>query len=285
MASKTHSVLSLVDPVMGQYWKIRSLNTALGVYWGFMNVSSVLSMIISLERCACVLAPLHAKTLIRARTMAVLIVCVFVFILVFCGLFNLRYIAVPLTDPSKENQTLGYVIGFSSYHPQFSAVTDAVFYISIAVPVISLVVVIITTAITTMQLHLTVAWRKETAQQSVTDSREVALTKMLVAISCLYAICITPKSLMPLVELCMPEIQPEGRYSNLFYMINTFVHLLSVVNSTVNFLFYWCLGSRFRATLHTLCLCRPSERRRNGTTSVTPHQLTAASEPIAHTAS
>ncbi|XP_076440982.1 uncharacterized protein LOC143280234 [Babylonia areolata] len=255
MARKTQSMVSLVDPLMGQYWTIRSLNTALGVYWGFMNVSSVLSMIISLERCACVLAPLHAKTLIRVRTMAALIASVFVFILVSCGLFNLRYIAVPLTDPAS-NRTLAYALGLSSFHLQNSAVTDAVFYIGVAVPVISLVVVIITTAITTTQLHLTVAWRKETAQQSVTDSREVALTKMLVAISILYVVCTTPKSIMPLIELSVPEVKPEGRYANIFHIMNSFVHVLSVINSSVNFIFYWALGSRYRATLHALCSCR-----------------------------
>ena len=64
--------------------------------------------------------------------------------------------------------------------------------LSITIPTTSLVVVIISTTITVVQLRVSLAWRKETATLSVNDTREVALTKMLVAICCLYVVCTTP---------------------------------------------------------------------------------------------
>ncbi|XP_076440972.1 uncharacterized protein LOC143280224 [Babylonia areolata] len=251
MVGKCHSLVSLVDPLKGGYWKIRYMNTVTGIYWGFMNTSAILTVIISLERCACVLAPLHAKLLIRVRTMAVLIVCVFVFVLGLYGLYNLRYTVIARTHLSNSKHSTVYVAVLSSFHLQHRAVTDTIYYFSAAIPIISLVVVIITTAITATQLHLTVAWRKETAQQSVTNSREVALTKMLVAISCVYVVCITPEALMPLVVLSRPEVQPEGRQPDLFYAITSLMHALCAVNSSVNFIFYWSLGSSLTSDVTT----------------------------------
>ena len=66
------------------------------------------------------------------------------------------------------------------------------YVLSITIPTTSLVVVIISTTITVVQLRVSLAWRKETATLSVNDTREVALTKMLVAICCLYVVCVTP---------------------------------------------------------------------------------------------
>ncbi|XP_076440983.1 uncharacterized protein LOC143280235 [Babylonia areolata] len=279
MAGKCHSLVSLVDPLKGGYWKLRSINTVAGIYWGFMNISATLTVIISLERCACVLAPLHAKLLIRVRTMAVLIVCVFVFGLGLYGLYNLRHSVIARTHLSNSKHSTVYVLGFSLFHLQYRAVTDTVYYFSVAVPIISLLVVATSTAITATQLHLTVAWRKETAQQSVTDSREVALTKMLVAISCVYVVCITPEALMPLMVLSRPEVQPVGRQADLFFAIISVMHALCAINSSVNFIFYWSLGSRYRATLRRLCCCRrsPMNRGKDYTVSclTSTHSLTS----------
>lgn len=66
------------------------------------------------------------------------------------------------------------------------------YVLSVTIPTTSLVVVIISTTITVVQLRVSLAWRKETATLSVNDTREVALTKMLVAICCLYVVCTTP---------------------------------------------------------------------------------------------
>ena len=74
------------------------------------------------------------------------------------------------------------------------AIIDAIYIyvLSTTIPTTSLVVVIISTTITVVQLRVSLAWRKETATLSVNDTREVALTKMLVAICCLYVVCTTP---------------------------------------------------------------------------------------------
>ena len=99
MATTSHSLLSLLDRRLGQYWKVRGLNTVVGVFRGFLATSNTLTMVISLERCACVLAPLHAKKFLRTRSIAVVVVAVFVFVLGLYGFFNLKFVVVTINDP------------------------------------------------------------------------------------------------------------------------------------------------------------------------------------------
>ena len=99
MATTSHGLLSLLDRRLGQYWKVRGLNTVVGVFRGFLATSNTLTMVISLERCVCVLAPLHAKRFLRTRSMAVVVVAVFVFVLGLYGFFNLKFVAVAINDP------------------------------------------------------------------------------------------------------------------------------------------------------------------------------------------
>ena len=99
MATTSHSLLSLLDRRLGQYWKVRGLNTVVGVFRGFLATSNTLTMVISLERCACVLAPLHAKRFLRTRSVAVVVIAVFVFVLGLYGFFNLKFVVVAINDP------------------------------------------------------------------------------------------------------------------------------------------------------------------------------------------
>ena len=114
MAATSHSLLSLLDGKLGQYWKVQVLHTVVGVFRGFLSTSNVITMIISLERCACVLAPLHAKTFLRTRFMAVVIVAVFVFVLGLYGLFNLKYVTVVRIDPLTN--TTVYAPGLGKFY-------------------------------------------------------------------------------------------------------------------------------------------------------------------------
>ena len=116
MATTSHGLLSLLDRRLGQYWKVRGLNTVVGVFRGFLATSNTLTMVISLERCACVLAPLHARRILRTRSMALVIVAVFVFVVGLYGLFNLKYVTVVRIDPSTN--TTVYVPGLGSFYLQ-----------------------------------------------------------------------------------------------------------------------------------------------------------------------
>ena len=114
LAATSHRLMSLLDWELGQYWKVRVLHTVVAITRGFLATSNALTMIISLERCACVLAPLRAKRILRTRFMAVVIVAVFVFVLGLYGLFNLKYVTVVRYDPTTN--TTVYTPGLGKFY-------------------------------------------------------------------------------------------------------------------------------------------------------------------------
>lgn len=66
-AAKFFSFLGLFDEDLEEYWSQKYLNTVLGPMLGTMNISNLMTMIISLERCICVVSPFTAKKFLKTK--------------------------------------------------------------------------------------------------------------------------------------------------------------------------------------------------------------------------
>ena len=71
--SGSHCLVRLIRPDLQTWWKWSVRHYVMGMYAGFLLCSGCLTMIISVERCVCVFLPLRATSLIRTRTMAVIV--------------------------------------------------------------------------------------------------------------------------------------------------------------------------------------------------------------------
>ena len=93
---------------------------------------------------------------------------------------------------------------------------------------------------------------------SATDSRstmtqkEVGLTRMLVAISVAYIVCVSPRVLRSLCRFLVPGFRSWGSLCNLVLLTEAVMNVLLALNSALNFFVFYWLGSRYRATLHRL---------------------------------
>ena len=93
---------------------------------------------------------------------------------------------------------------------------------------------------------------------SATDSRstmtqkEVGLTRMLVAISVVYIVCVSPRVLHSLCRFLVPGYRGWGSLCNLVLVTEAVVSVLLTLNSALNFFVFYWLGSRYRAMLHRL---------------------------------
>ena len=93
---------------------------------------------------------------------------------------------------------------------------------------------------------------------SATDSRstmtqkEVGLTRMLVAISVVYIVCVSPRVLRSLCRFLVPGFRGWGSLCNLVLLTEAVMNVLLALNSALNFFVFYWLGSRYRATLHRL---------------------------------
>ena len=141
------------------------------------------------------------------------------------------------------------------------------FLYATALPAIFLVISVVTTAVTANKLRSAVKWRQQVTSSTSTatqntpagdskEIREIALTKMLIATSVLFVICMTPMLLVQLAMFLVPELRYGGLYHNLTAVVWSVISVFRCVNSSLNFFIYYRMGSRFRKTLWTLLPCK-----------------------------
>ena len=76
------------------------MNHNLVGFFGFAWVSQIMSAIIASERCFCVVSPLRSQSVLSTRTMAVIIVLVFIVVLGLFFLVAFRYRIVCVYEPT-----------------------------------------------------------------------------------------------------------------------------------------------------------------------------------------
>ena len=83
-------LVQLFRPDRQTWWKWTINKYVVGIYRAFLLCSGCLTMIISVERCVCVVLPLRATSLIRTRTMAVIVFTAIATIHTICLMFPLK---------------------------------------------------------------------------------------------------------------------------------------------------------------------------------------------------
>ncbi|KAL8589880.1 hypothetical protein ACOMHN_023967 [Nucella lapillus] len=116
-----------------------------------------------------------------------------------------------------------------------------------------MLVVLVTTIVTVVKLHKAMAWRSETS--GTLSTREVALTKMLVAVSILFLVCIAPFFFFRMIVLFIFNMKAGSRHHNLYLTLLWLLEIPSYINSCFNIFIYYSMGSRYRDTLFSI-FCR-----------------------------
>ena len=238
------------------------VNNNLVGFFGFSWVSEVLSAIIASERCLCVLSPLRSQTLLRTRTMAVIIVVVFLVVVGFYFVMATRYrIACIFVPPTGTTFYAGVASEFYRKHETLINYLDGFLY-GAGIPLVVITVVVTTTITTAIKIRQAAAWRAGTSSAKGSSSsssssssispQELALTKMLIGIAVLFIVCVSPLALFRLVWLFLPEMNIGRRYHNLFATGLSVLEALSYVNATFNIFVYYTIGSRYRETFWAL---------------------------------
>ncbi|XP_076464819.1 uncharacterized protein LOC143296674 [Babylonia areolata] len=226
-------------------------NNNLIMFLGFGYASLVLYAIIACERCLCVINPLKFQTLLRTKTMAVIIIVVYVLVVGLHFIVSFRISIGCMYDPVSGNAFNTPVIGaFYKKHKQVIDLVDS-FVFGVGLPGIVMTVVITSTIVTTWKLRQMMTWRAETTSSTI-SAREVALTKMLIGTSVLFIACVSPFALTRFCWLFFPEMN-TGRRNHNFYLTTFWINkTLSYINSSSNIFVYFAMGSRYRETFFSL---------------------------------
>ena len=241
----------------GPVMRFMSNNSLVG-FFGFTWVSQILSAIIASERCLCVLSPLRFQTLLETRTMAVIITLVYLVVVGVYFFVSARYRIACVFDPSSGTVLYTAVAGeFYQNQEKLINYLDSFVY-GAGIPGMMIIVVTTTTITTAMKIRQAAAWRAGASSAGGNSSsssispREVALTKMLIGISVLFIVCVSPFALFRFMWLFLPEMDIGRRNQNLYLTGLWILESFSCMNSSFNIFVYYTMGSRYRETLWAL---------------------------------
>lgn len=235
----------------GDEFMMKSLACTLGVTYGLRTTSDVFGMIIAVDRCLCVVLPLRVAHLIRTRTMAAMMAASFVFLQLCHIVFPLKFTVAKLyvnATNSFEWKIVQTEIG-SKYANILDAISNT--FLCIFLPVINFVIVIAATVMTVVKLTSARRWREKTSSSNRgSRDHQAGATKMLVVVSSLYIVTMTPYVAAIITRLVVPDFSPYGRYYLLYNAVLVIADRISLLNDAVNVFVYLAQSSRFRSVLH-----------------------------------
>ncbi|XP_076456346.1 uncharacterized protein LOC143290716 [Babylonia areolata] len=271
MCGKSYAVISLLDPVAGNYWLQRHNGPVLGSYLAFMAISNTITALIAVERCICILSPLKAAQIFKIKYMRVGIIVVAAYILVLENVcVSLKYETVEVSNPLTNTST--FVARLTPFYTRHRNIID-VFYtymLLLIIPCVSPVVVVVCTTAITIRLRMAANWRRRTASSMTSsEKQEVSVIRMLVTVCCVYVVCMIPYVAKELA--LYPRVDGfliSGFLCNAFKVTIAGASLFEAFNSSVNFWIYIRQSSRYRSTFRQLCGCvTRGQRKKKGHSS------------------
>ncbi|XP_076452289.1 uncharacterized protein LOC143287932 [Babylonia areolata] len=219
-------------------------------------LSGFVSMVIACERCFCVVSPLRSQTVLSTRTTGLILA----FATVFCvtgSLVNGSRWSLPCIFDPLTNTTSKRLLTSQFYARNRAHLNALTLFVATIQPTTYLTVIVATTIVMSVKLRKMTAWREQsTSSTSAVSSREVALTRMLIAVSLLYIVCSAPNMILGIGIMFVPGMSFSGRYYNLTMFFIDITELTSYINATFNFFIYYSLGSKYKNTLESLIFCR-----------------------------
>ncbi|KAL8620635.1 hypothetical protein ACOMHN_029525 [Nucella lapillus] len=224
------------------------------VHSGFLLVTNLISIVIAVDRWVCVTWPLRAASVMSTRNTGAVITVLSVLIFAGNQILAFKYDVTCAYVRGVTTRPLLYALPSRLYqrNPVLMDTLDA-FVFSSLVPTIAVLLTATTTTLTALRLRRIALWRDGAARGSdVITQKEKSLTSMLVVISCVFVICVSPRVVRAWCTFFFPEFRAWGKRCGLLLVTEALMNALLAANSTVNFFVYYTMGSRFRTTLSQL---------------------------------
>ncbi|KAL8618931.1 hypothetical protein ACOMHN_020350 [Nucella lapillus] len=222
-------------------------------FFGLTWESQVISALIASERCFCILQPLRSQTVLSSYSTTAIILGTTVLNLGLYSLMTTKYRLVCIHDPVTASDAWNPMPSqFYLDNQQLVDVLDAIVF-GVAIPLVMIVIVALTTAVTLVKLRQAAAWRAGTSSSgSAVSAREVSLTMMLVYNSIFFIVCVFPVALLKVVCLFIPDLNAGEPQHNLYLTFIWFIDIMTFINATFNIVVYYTMGTRYRQTFWQL---------------------------------
>lgn len=222
---------------------------------GLRLTSGCINVLIAVERCVCVVYPLHASNIMENRTVGVFVSLSFL-------LFHGCYLVLPFSFHAKLVR-IGDEMEWLHVPTTFFIENMTVVYtflytvMGTIVPLCMFLIICIATSITVFKLRTAVTWREKTRSTPLEGQgqrRELtSLTSMLVAVSLIYVITMAPFVARQASLWFMFDCVASGHCYVTYTIISAVAYAVSHVNSSVHVFIYCWRSSRFRSALRVVC--------------------------------
>ena len=259
-----HSVEFLASLVVGPFQLYGPLqqiiaNKRTNILYGFVYVSGFISTMIALDRCICITHPFTAKKILKTKVAGIIVIVTSAVLVGVHSIVSNKYRIRCEYYPDKGFTLKGYFPSQFYLENRFLVdVLNGVVY-GLALPIFFFLTTTVTTVITAVKLRSAATWRRGQTSAAEADSKEVAVTRMLIAVSCVFIVCSIPNIMYRVTPVFLPEFAVGGRNQNIVLLGLCLLHFFPTVNSSINFLFYFKMGSRYRIMLKSL-FCQVSRK-------------------------
>lgn len=144
--------IRLYNHNIGDEYYTRTMACLNGLVYAFRCYSGFISVVIAVERCVSVVVPFRASTLIRTRTMGIILSLSFLFI-------QTCYVFSPLSSRAawiKQNNITSWYLDTSTFYTENTAFVESfiVIGIEITVPTATFIMITLMTTITVIKLKI-----------------------------------------------------------------------------------------------------------------------------------
>ncbi|GFR78147.1 chemosensory receptor B [Elysia marginata] len=231
----------------------------------FIDTTAWITAFVSLERCLCVVFPLKVKNIVTPTRTIVIIVSIFTLTSIpFASIMYYLYTLEVRFDTERNATILGV-----RYRKSPTAVSVHNFnqvYKLVVMTLLPYTTILMCSVFLAVYLNRSVSWRFQNSG-NVTNSnslnierkkrhrentKEIRVAKTVLSIATAFLILGAVGCLRLLVSIIWPQFRPLGHYGETFRLVGRVGFLFSLSNSSVNFVIYYTMGTKFRQTVNDM---------------------------------
>ncbi|XP_059168421.1 FMRFamide receptor-like [Physella acuta] len=225
----------------------------------FIRVCGLITAFASCERCLCVLVPLKVKQIVTKKVSV--LVNVLIFIIMLLDLFPVYYVVyLDWMFVPGLNKTVVAASFRKNLHAVFGIsyiVTD------LFAPYFTFFVIIFSNITIGLKLNLRSKWiqsvsQKPSNKEKFVSNKEKKVVLMLTVVSVIFIVCLIPQSAILTAVSQLSELAVRGVYFDVALVCYSISYLMEAVCSSVNILVYYKMSSRYRNTIHGMCIINDS---------------------------
>ena len=245
----------------------------------FCDITAWITAFISLERCLCVVYPLKIKSIVTHKRTVFVIIAIFTITAIplttttfYLHVFEFRF------DAERNESVLG--VAFRNNVPAVVFVHNFnQIYKLVVLNLLPYTTILVCSLFLAVYLDRSVSWRAQNSGSTIhqandgsvhkvstahrKQAKEIRVAKTVLSLATAFLFLGTLSSLRLLISIIWPEFRPLATYDKFFRLLGRVGFLLSLANSSVNFLIYYTMGSKFKQTVKDMLPFRTKVEQEN----------------------